>query len=91
MASSLEEHIVDDFLWGRLIADKADDEAEDAYTMAAVQYFERVLVSIGHRLDQDFVRNIRRRQVMRFNEELDCVLPSCIFAPYGAVNHSLGG
>ena len=59
VSPSLEEHLVDDFLCRRLIADKAHDEAEDAHMMAHVKQLERALVSVGHRLDQGFVRSLR--------------------------------
>jgi len=52
---SFEEHLVDNFLCRRLIANKSHGEAEDAHMVAHVKHPERALVSAGHRPDQRFV------------------------------------
>lgn len=48
----LQENVVDHFFRRQLVADHADDEAEDARIMTQIKQFERTLVAIDHQPNQ---------------------------------------
>ncbi len=56
LAPSLEKHFAHEVLSHRLIADEAQDKAEDAHIMSCEQYLNCMLVAFSKRFDESFVR-----------------------------------